>query len=103
MVKHEIKVEIKNMESLKRLIESAYVINGDKGTIGGNRHLLTVCPEYDKDLHSTLTGLHMSTVKVYNNDIVDGTIRFMVFEEGDSITLTPISIYCIKEERYIFF
>jgi len=45
----------------------------------------------------------MSTIKVTNGEVIDGNLRFMVFEEGESITLSPISIYCIKEEKYIFF
>lgn len=103
MVKHEIKVEMKSTDSLLELIERAYDVKDGKGTIKGNRHTLEVCPNNDTELHGILTGLHMSTVKVTNNDIIEGNLRFMIFEEGSSITLTPISIYCIKEEKYIFF
>lgn len=103
MVKHEIKVEMKSTQSLSDLIEMAYDIKDGKGTIKGNRHALNVCPNNDNELYSILTGLHMSTVKVTNNDIIDGNLRFMVFEEGTSITLSPISIYCLKEDKYIFF
>ena len=103
MVKHEIKVEMKSSESLSELIERAYDIKDGKGTIKGNRHTIGVCPENDAELHGILTGLHMSTIKVINNDVIEGNLRFMVFEEGSSITLTPISIYCLKEEKYIFF
>jgi hypothetical protein len=103
MVKHEIRVEMKSTDSLSQLIERAYDIKDGKGTIKGNRHALEVCPNNDKELHTILTGLHMSTVKVTNNELIDGNLRFMVFEEGSSITLSPISIYCIKEDKYIFF
>jgi len=103
MVKHEIKVEMKSTESLSELIGRAYDIKDGKGTIKGNRHTIGVCPENDAELHGILTGLHMSTIKVINNDVIEGNLRFMVFEEGSSITLTPISIYCLKEEKYIFF
>jgi len=103
MVKHEIRVEMKSTDSLSQLIERAYDIKDGKGTIKGNRHALEVCPNIDKELHTILTGLHMSTVKVTNNELIDGNLRFMVFEEGSSITLSPISIYCIKEDKYIFF
>lgn len=103
MVKHEIKVEMKSTQALSELIERAYEIADGKGTIRGNRHALEVCPDVDAELHGILTGLHMSTVKVINNEIIEGNLRFMVFEEGEGITLTPISIYCLKEEKYIFF
>ena len=103
MVKHEIKVEMKSTESLSELIERAYDIKDGNGTIKGNRHTIGVCPDNDTELHGILTGLHMSTIKVINNDIIEGNLRFMVFEEGSSITLSPISIYCMKEEKYIFF
>jgi len=94
---------MKSTDSLSQLIERAYDIKDGKGTIKGNRHALEVCPNNDKELHTILTGLHMSTVKVTNNELIDGNLRFMVFEEGSSITLSPISIYCIKEDKYIFF
>ena len=103
MVKHEIKVEMKSTQPLLELIDRAYEIKDGKGTIRGNRHAIEVCPNNDAELHGILTGLHMSTIKVTNGEVIDGNLRFMVFEEGDSITLTPISIYCIKEEKYIFF
>lgn len=103
MVKHEIKVEMKSTETLSALIERAYEIKDGKGTIKGNRHTLNVCPNEDSELHGILTGLHMSTIKVINPELIEGNLRFMVFEEGGSITISPISIYCLKEEKYIFF
>lgn len=103
MVKHEIRVEMKSTEMLSELIDRAYDIKDGKGAIRGNRHLLEVCPNNDCEMHEILTGLHMSTIRVTNSDIIDGNIRFIVFEEGSTIKLSPVSIYCLKEDKYIFF
>jgi hypothetical protein len=44
------------------------------------------------------------TVKIINEEVVDGTLRFVIDDTEDVIKLYPISVYCIKEEdRYIFY
>jgi hypothetical protein len=103
MIKHEIKVEMKDSVSLRNLIESAYNMNGEEGTIIGNEHRLLVNPVLDDELFRVLTGLHNSTVKVFNTEVIDGTIRFMVSEKSGEINLSPISVRCICEDRWIFY
>jgi hypothetical protein len=103
MIKHEIKAEILNSESLKNLIERAYFINGDSGKIMGNENYLSLDKEIDSDLATVLTGLHKSTIKAICPELIDGSIRLMVEETEGEIRLYPISIYCIKEERYTFY
>lgn len=103
MTKHEIKVEMKDSDALRSLIESAYTLDGENGTIMGNEHRIEINPVLDDEMHRVLTGLHNSTVKVINGDVVDGAIRFMVTEKGGSITISPVSVRCIKEDRWIFY
>jgi hypothetical protein len=44
------------------------------------------------------------TVKITNDEVIDGTMRFVIDETEGEVRLYPISIYSIKEEnRYIFY
>ncbi len=102
MIKHEIKVELKETELLKSIIEKAYFEEGQMGKIVGKKHFI----KFDKsdDVNYTIfNGLHNVTVKVTNEEIIDGTMRFVIDESDDELRLYPISIYCIKEEKYIFY
>ncbi len=103
MVKHEIKVELNKTEDLKKIIEMAYFEEGLGGKILGKNHYLTISKEDDVNW-TIFNGLHNATVKITNEEVIDGTMRFVIDEENDEVRLYPISIYCIKEEeRYIFY
>ena len=103
MTKHEIRVEIKRTEEIKNLIQLAYFEEGFGGKIIGKKHFLTI--SQDDEINWTIfNGLHNSTVKVVNEDIIDGAMRFVIDESEGEVRLYPISIYCIQEEdRYIFY
>jgi len=102
MVKHEIKVEFTNTESLRQIIEKAYFEEGTMGKITGNQHYIVVNEE--EESYSLIKGLHNVTIKVTNNDVIDGSMRFIIDESNNDLRISPISIYCIKEEeRYIFY
>ncbi len=103
MVKHEIKVELNRTEDLKKIIELSYFEEGFGGKIVGKKHYLTI-PKEDDINWTIFNGLHNTTVKITNDEVIDGTMRFVIDEENDEVRLYPISIYCIKEEeRYIFY
>lgn len=103
MVKHEIRVELKKTEEIQKLIQLAYFEEGFGGKIIGKKHFLSITQEDDVNW-TIFNGLHNSTVKVVNEDIIDGTMRFVIDESESEVRLYPISIYCIKEEeRYIFY
>jgi hypothetical protein len=103
MVKHEIKVEINKSEQIKSIIEKSYFEEGLNGKITGKKYFLTINEDDDIN-YSIFNGLHNATVKVINEDIIDGTMRFLIDESEGEIRLYPISIYCIKEdEKYIFY
>ena len=103
MVKHEIKVELKSTEEIKKIIELAYFEEGFGGKILGKKHFLTITEQDDVNW-TIFNGLHNATVKITNEDIIDGTMRFVIDESEGDIRLYPISIYCIKEEdKYIFY
>lgn len=104
MVKHEIKVEFQNTEALSSIIEKAYFIEGDCGKIIGKDYRLVIDKEGDSSVYSILSGLHNATVKISNGEIIDGSMRFIIEESNGVLSISPISIYCIKEEgKYIFY
>ncbi len=102
MLKHEIKVDISKTEELVNIIEKSYFEEGFAGKIMGQKHYLTI-DESDDINYSIFKGLHNATVKVSNEEVIDGSLRFIVNEENGDIRLYPASIYCIKEEKYIFY
>lgn len=102
MIKHEIKVEIKDTESLKNLIEEAYFKDGQMGRIMGKNNFLQI-NESDDINYTIFRDLDGATAKI-TNESIDGTMRFMVNHVDGDIRLTPISMYCIKEQdKFIFY
>lgn len=104
MIKNEIKVEFDNSTELKKLIEKAYFEDGNLGKITGKNHHITISPQDDVNW-TIFKGLNNVTFKLINNDIVDGSMRFIIDDTSDSeIKLFPISVYCIKEsDKYTFY
>ena len=103
MLKHEIKVEFSNSEILKSIIEKSYFEEGNMGKISGNKNFITLTKEIDEEAYDVLKGLNNATVKISNQEIIDGTIRFIIDENDNTLKMFPISIYCIKEEdKYSF-
>lgn len=101
MVKHEIKVELSDSTKIQQIIEKAYFEEGFKGKILGKKHFLTI-DESDEINYTIFKGLNNATVKI-TNEIIDGSMRFMVDETEGEVRLYPISIYCVKEEKYSFY
>jgi len=103
MVKHEVKVGMTNVEEIRSLIEKAYYEDGDHGKIMGKKHYLVI-DESDDINYTIFNGLDGATVKIVNEELIDGSMRFMVDESEDEVRLYPISIYCIKEQdKYSFY
>lgn len=103
-MKSELKIDYKNSEILKEVIEKTYFEYGQLGKIMGRKIPLTITPS-DDILFTILSGLDRSTIKIQNDDIIDGYFRLFVEEESDNIKLYPISTYCIPTEdgRYSFY
>lgn len=100
-MKHELKLDFDNTEELDEMIQRAYFIDGDKGKILGKGNTLNLNKnhsEYDK-----FKGLNNTIVKVYNSKLIDGSLRFLVEEDSENISLQPASIYCVKEDGYYSF
>jgi hypothetical protein len=102
MVKYEVKMELDNSDLLKSLIEKSYFDNDNLGKINGNKNFITIDNTFE--IYNELKELTNSSIKISNQEIIDGTIRFMVTEDDNNIKLEPISIYCVKEEdKYSFY
>lgn len=102
-MKSELKVEFKNSDVLKDLIQKSYYDNNQKGSLQGKNYL-EITPNEDV-LHTILKGLNNLTIRLENEELIDGSFRFLVTENNNSINLTPISLYCITTEdgRYSFY
>ena len=101
MVKHEIKIPLHNGEELKTLIQKSYFEEGDRGKLLGKKNFIKINDDVN---HAIFKGLNNITVKITNEDVIDGSMRFVVEEKSDEIRLYPISIYAIPDgEKYIFY
>lgn len=96
MVKHEIKIEFSEEKKLSDLINKAYFIDGDSGKITKKKHFISITSKNDID-YSILKGMNGATIKINNDNLIDGSMRFMVEEVDNEIRLFPISIYAVKE------
>lgn len=101
-MKHELKLEFTKKSDLERCIVETYYTNGDRGKISKIKIPLLVKKE---DLnYIILKGLDGMTAKIFNQEIIDGTMRVSIEESEDTIKLIPCSLYCIKEEeKYSFY
>ena len=81
----------------------AYFEEGNMGKIMGKENYLKVDEEVDDVSYTIFKGLNSVTAKI-TNEIIDGSMRFMIDETHGEVRLYPISIYCIQEDgRYIFY
>lgn len=101
-MKHEIRVEFSDTKALQELIEKAYFEKGTKGKISGNQHYIRI-DESDDVLHTVFKGLNNATVKIVNEDVLEGSMRFLIDETQGEIRIYAASIYCIKEDKYSFY
>jgi hypothetical protein len=101
-MKHEIKIEFSDSKGLQKLIENAYFEKGTKGKIAGKEHFIKI-NEDDVVLYTVFKGLNNAIIKIINEDIVEGSMRFMIDETQGEIRIYPVSIYCLKEDRYSFY
>lgn len=103
-MKSELKLNFKDKNLLNDLIQKSYFEDGQNGTLKGQTNFIKV--EKDNDvLYTVLDGLNNITIKIINEEIIDGSFRFIVDQNEEEIKLNPISLYCITLEdgRYSFY
>jgi len=101
-MKSEIKIEFSNSKILETLIQKSYFKEGQLGRLSGKDYI-EVTPELDDIVHTIVKGLNNATIKITNNDIIDGTFRFIIEDKDNVIKLFPISIFCVEDDKKYFF
>jgi hypothetical protein len=104
-MKSEIKIEFSKTETLKNIIEKAYFEEGYLGKLLNKNNYIEVTESLDDIFFTVVKGLNNATIKVTNNEIIDGSCRFIVDDTGDNPKIYPISMYCIVDDnkKYTFF
>jgi hypothetical protein len=101
-MKYELKIEFKDGEQLEKVIQKSYFEDGTLGKLVGKKSYVTIGSE--DPLAIIFRGLNNITVKLINEDMIDGSMRCVVDETETDINLYPINNYCIVEyERYLFY
>jgi hypothetical protein len=87
------------------VIEKAYFEEGYLGKLLSKNNFIEVSPEVDEVVNTVIKGLNNATIKILNNDLIDGSCRFIVDDTGENPKIYPISMYCIVDEnkKYIFY
>jgi hypothetical protein len=104
-MKSEIKVEFNNKKVLDELIQKAYFESNQNGKLAGQKNYIELTPEVEDIVFTIVKGLHNATIKLSNNDIIDGSLRFIIEDIDDKVKLFPISMFCIIDEnkKYSFY
>ena len=95
------KIEFSKKNELKKVIEDCYFKDNNGKLRPCNSHLYV---SKDDPIYFMLKGLNNMTVRITNDDLIDGCSRFVVDEKESGINLVPCSIYCIIEnDKYSFY
>lgn len=101
-MKYELRIEFRELNQLESLIKSSYFEDGNNGKLIGKKGYVTINNE--DPLFIIFKGLNQITVKLTNDDIIDGIMRCVVEEYPEEIKLYPINNYCIVEDKkYSFY
>ena len=101
-MKYELKIEFKDNQQLEKVIQKSYFEDGTLGKLVGKKDYITIGSE--DPLFIIFRGLNNITVKILNEEMIDGTMRCVVDEKTDIINLYPVNNYCIVEDKkYSFY
>jgi hypothetical protein len=101
-MKYELKIEIKDKNQITEVIEDCYFKDGSKGKLAGKKSSIKILQ--DDPLFIVFKGLNNMTAKITNETIIDGSVRCVVDESSESISLYPVNPYCIVEDsKYSFY
>ena len=96
-MKHELRFEFKDTKLLTSFIESCY----NDGVLADKNKKMT----FDKTSHiyNLCKGLSNLTVRIWNDEILDGTMRLIIDDTGNEVLLYPCSIvYVMDNNKYSF-
>lgn len=102
-MKHELKIEFKEKSQLNEVIQMSYFSDANNGKLIGKKHSISI-PQEDP-LFIAFKGLNNVTIKLINEEMIDGSLRCVVVQEDDTkVELFPINNYCIiEEQKYSFY
>jgi hypothetical protein len=101
-MKYELKIEFKENNQLESTIKKSYFEDGTMGKLVGKKAHLTI--QKEDPLFIVFKGLNNITAKLTNEDLIDGSMRCVVDEGEDLISLYPVNNYCVVEqEKYSFY
>jgi hypothetical protein len=103
-MKFEPKLEFKELQDLKEIIEKNYFELGDRGKIASksNRFPLKITKENPN--YIIFKGWNNNFVRLTNDDLMTSSLKFIVEETQDEVNLYPINTYCVlEEEKYSFY
>jgi hypothetical protein len=96
-MKHEIKIEYKDTKALSEFIKSSYE---DGVLMNKNMKLIF---DNKSQFYILCKGLSNHTLRLTNDELIEGSLRFSIQEEEDNIVLYPCSIiYEIDNNKYSF-
>ena len=100
-MKYEMKIEFDRVLELKNLINKSYFENNN-GKLNGKDQYLKI--DTNDPIYLMLKGLNNMTIRITNEELIEGSARFVVDEHINHINLLPCSIYCIIENsKYSFY
>ena len=102
-MKHELKIEFKEKNELDDLIQNSYFQKNSQGKLVGKKHSILI--EQENPLYIVFKGMNNNTVKLLNEELIEGYMRcIVVHEEISKIELFPINNYCIiQDQKYSFY
>jgi hypothetical protein len=96
-MKNELKIDFKETQILKQLLQDSY----NEGVISNTNNKIVF--EEDTPNYLLCKGLHNLTVRLWNDELIDGPLRCIIQEEESYISLYPCSIhYEIDNNKYSF-
>ena len=101
-MKYELKIDFKDNKQLEKVIKKSYFDDGNLGKLVGKKEFLTILK--NDPLFIVFKGLNNITVKLTNEEMIDGIMRCVVDETDKNIKLYPVNNYCIVEDKkYSFY
>lgn len=96
-MKHELKIEYKDTKTFSAFIRETY----NNGVLTNKNSKMIF--EKNSNIYSICRGLSNHTIRLTNDELIDGSLRFSIQEENDRIYLYPCSIvYEMDGNKYSF-
>ena len=96
-MKHELKIEYKDTKTFSAFIKETY----DNGILTTKNSKMKF--EKNSNIYSICKGLSNHTIRLTNDELIEGSLRFSIQEENDTIYLYPCSIiYEMEGNKYSF-